>query len=383
MIWKAICIFPLVLGCIYFLFLTFLFLGFFKIKKTDKSGNYKPAFVSVIVAARNEEDNIISCLNSLLEQTYSKELYEIIIVDDNSTDKTFSIVESIARKHNNVKLLKTSDNSKVTGKQRALDTGIRTSKGVFILTIDADCQAQPTWIEGIVKAYEPDVGLVAGYSIFKWNKDKGFLKKVFYNLQHLDQLSLYAVSVGSISQGIAWTCTGNNLSYRRQLYDELGGFEALGMTGLEDNILIQWAGRHSNWKIKALPSSIVYTKPMSTVSKFFAQRKRWSSSNTQYRLSLVAFMVLTYLLYMFIPFMICLTLFGVIAYKILLIFLGLKVIPEFLLVSMALNLFHKQSLLKYFLLLQPIHLVYVLICGIFGLSNSFIWKGRKYGTMGQ
>ncbi len=384
MIWNAILIFALILGCIYSLVLLFLFVGLFRAKMNIAGQKlYQPVWVSVIVAARNEGDNIKRCLESLLNQNYNKDLYEVVLIDDNSTDNTLSIAESVAREYDNLRLMKTSDGGKVTGKQRALDMGIRASKGELILTIDADCEAPQQWIEDIVREFDPDVGLVAGYSIFKEDmRDQSLLKRIFYGLQHLDQLSLYAISIGSISNGIAWTCTGNNLSYRRKLYDELGGFEALGMTGLEDNMLIQWTGQHSKWKIKALYSSIVYTKHIRTVSGFFAQRKRWSSSNTQYRLSLVAFMVLAYLLYLVTPFMIGLSVFGFISYKNLLIFLSLKIVPEFLLVAKGLTLFNKMSLLKYFPLLQPIHLVYILICGIYGLSGAFVWKGRKYGHIG-
>jgi len=376
---RFLFIFILTLGCIYFFVLMILFLGLFKIKKNRQfKKDYNPIFVSVVFATRNEEENISRCLQSLFCQTYRKDLYEVIMVDDNSNDNTFSIAETMSNEYDNLKLMKASYSDKVTGKQKALDTGIRYSKGEIIITLDADCQAPSCWIENIVKEFDPKVGLIAGYSTFDENLCyENLLGKIFFKLQLLELLSQYIFSMGNISQGLAWTCTGNNLSYRRKLYNELGGLEALGMTGLEDNMLIQWVGKYTNWQIMALPSNIVYTQYVKTVPEFFAQRIRWASSSTKYKLSLVLFLIVSYLFYLFTFFAIALVISGFLSLHGLLIILSLKIIPEFLLVSKGLILFNKLNLLIYFPLIQPIQLIYILICGIYGLSGTFVWKGRE------
>jgi cellulose synthase/poly-beta-1,6-N-acetylglucosamine synthase-like glycosyltransferase len=221
--------------------------------------------------------------------------------------------------------------------------------------------------------------LVAGYSLFEERdiSDQGILQEIFIKLQFLELLSQYIFSMGSMSQGIAWTCTGNNLAYRRKVYDELGGYETLGLTGLEDNMLLQWVGKNSRWKVKPAFNT-VYTKPTETVSQFFAQRIRWASSSLQYRLSLVAFLIMAYGLNLLVPLLIGLSFFGIISHKELIVFLSLKIVPEFLLVLKGLTLFNKIDLIKYFPLIEPLHVIYVLICGIHGLSGKFAWRGRKY-----
>jgi len=405
---KVIVSLALTLACVYFLVLVWLLLGLFKIKRNTKRSAHgpsqvaecegKPLFVSVIVAARNEEENLARCLKSLLDQTYPKELYEVILVDDNSTDNSVSIARSFARKDDRVKLLSTKKYHNLTGKQHALDTGIRASKGRIILTTDADCKPPPRWIEDTVREFDPDVGLVAGYSVFEENgselfekkleqkfrsslfqrlADDGILQRTFTELQLLELLSQYIFSIGSMSQGVAWTCTGNNLAYRREVYDELGGYETLGLTGLEDNMMLQWVGKNSKWKVKPV-CNVVYTKPVRTVSRFFAQRIRWASSSLQYRLPLVAFLVVAYGLNLALPFLIGLSVLGIISYKEFIVFLSLKIVPEFLLVLKGLTLFNKTGLIKYFPLAQPLHVMYILICGIHGLSGKFAWRGRKY-----
>jgi cellulose synthase/poly-beta-1,6-N-acetylglucosamine synthase-like glycosyltransferase len=386
-----------------------LFLGLFKIRKDTRIQTHKHPFVSVVVAARNEEENLAGCLRSLLSQVYPKELYEVILIDDNSTDNTLSIARSFAERYGRLKVLSAAEYNSLTGKQNALDTGIRASAGEIILTTDADCQVPPGWIEDIVGEFGPEVGLVAGFSILseedisslrlktqdsrhKTGKRSlpvlslvscvlrlawGMLQRIFIKLQSLETLSLYIGSIGSIAQGFAWAGTGNNMAYRREVYDELGGFGALGVTGAEDSMLLQWVDRNSKWKVKPTLST-VYVKPMSTVSQYIAQRNRWASSALQNRLSLIAFMVIVYGLNLFLPFLVGLCAFSAISYKELILFLSLKTVPEFLVLLKGLALFKRMDLVKYFLLLQPFHVIYVLMCGIHGLSKGFVWKERRY-----
>lgn len=379
MIGEAIFLFATALACLYCLVLVVLFLGLFRIRKDARIQTHKQPFVSVIVAARNEEENLAHCLISLLSQVYPKELYEVILIDDNSADNTLSIARSFAERDGRLKVLSAAEYNSLTGKQNALDMGIRASTGEIILTTDADCQAPPGWIEDMVGEFGPEAGLVAGFSILSEEgiSDVGMLQRIFIKLQSLETLSLYIGSIGSIAQGFAWAGTGNNMAYRREVYDELGGFGALGVTGAEDSMLLQWVDRNSKWKVKPTLST-VYVKPMRTVSQYIAQRNRWASSILQNRLSLIAFMVIVYGLNLFLPFLVGLCAFNVISYRELALFLCLKAVPEFLILLKGLALFKRMDLMKYFLLLQPFHVIYVLMCGIRGLSKGFVWKGRRY-----
>ena len=379
MIGEVIFLFAIALACLYCLVLAVLFLGLFKLKKDAKVRTHKHPFVSVVVAARNEEEILAHCLSSLLSQVYPEELYEVILIDDNSTDNTLSIARSFAERHGRLRVLSAAEYNSLTGKQNALDMGIQASKGEIIVTTDADCQAPPGWIGDIVGEFKPEVGLIAGFSILSEEgiSDVGMLQRIFIKLQSLETLSLYIGSIGSIAQGFAWAGTGNNMAYRREIYDELGGFGALGVTGAEDSMLLQWVDRNSKWKVKPTANT-VYVKPMGTISQYLAQRNRWASSALQNRLSLIAFMVIVYGLNLLLPFLIVLCAFSVISYRELILFLCLKTVPEFLILLKGLALFNRMDLMKYFLLVQPFHVIYVLMCGIHGLSKGFVWKGRRY-----
>jgi len=378
MIGRIILLLALTAAGVYFAILTALFLGLFRIKRAGKKQGNAPVFVSVVVPVRDEEKHLSACLESLLNQTYLNELYEVILVNDRSTDNTAHIARSFAERDNRLKLLNSAERDNITGKQRALDTGIRASKGEIILLTDADCKAPPEWIENTVREYEDDVGLVAGFAILKEeNSNRGMLWRALFVFQSIDVLSNYAVSIGSMALGIAWTCTGNNLTFRREVYDQLGGFDALGFTSTEDTMLLQWVDRRSRWKVKPM-LNVVYTKPSETVAEFTAQRIRWVSNSFQYRPSVVFFSVIAYCVNLFLPFLIGLCVFRVISYEWLILFLGLKIVPEFLMVYKSLRLFYRTDLLKYFPLIQPFHVIYILVFGIRGLSGRFTWKGRRY-----
>ncbi|MBC8456694.1 MAG: glycosyltransferase [Deltaproteobacteria bacterium] len=446
---RLFTIFIFTLGFIYFSTLLVFLIGLLKFRNGGKDtrsyenpGHSVQPFVSVIVVARNEEEYLPACVESLLAQSYSSERYEVILVDDRSTDNTYNIMEAFSSAHPHLKALQlgvtereqsavheqppaTDSNPSyqqptfsdvqykrmeaepsMTGKQRGLDFGVSVSCGDFILTTDADCFVPPMWVEGMVKAFSPSVGMVVGFSMLCENnqtnmRQKPFaltvnhqsaytcdsttqcthiLHRLFLKLQSLELLTLFCASAGSLNMGVALACTGNNLGYRRQVYEELGGFAELGFTVAEDNIFLQWVNRYSQWQIQAIchPDVTVLTRPMKSIRSFFRQRLRWASNSLANRRSLSCFMVVVYGFYLFIPIALILAISGAFPWTLLLAVFAIKMLPEFFLVLRGLQLFDRMDLLKYFLLLEPCQAVYVLICGICGLPGKGIWKGRRY-----
>ena len=154
-----------------------LFRGLF----SNKSGeNRVDFFVSVVVAARDEEKHIGKCIKALVNQSYPENLYEIIIVDDRSTDMTAEIVRELSQQNSLIKLIQIKEKSKdIAPKKHALETGIKAAKGEIILTTDADCEPTPEWIKIMVSYFETDVGLVAGFSPTELSKKPTIFSKLF------------------------------------------------------------------------------------------------------------------------------------------------------------------------------------------------------------
>ena len=130
--------------------------------------------VSIIVAARNEEKNIENCLKALINQNYPADKFEIIIVDDRSTDATATIVGKFQSAYSNINLIQVEEfKNDIAPKKHALSTGISHAQGEILLFTDADCIPGPNWIKSIISYYEPDVGLVAGFSPLDRAERKG------------------------------------------------------------------------------------------------------------------------------------------------------------------------------------------------------------------
>ena len=155
------------------------------------------------------------------------------------------------------------------------------------------------------------------------------------------------------------------------------GFKTVIKASTEDSMMLQWIDSHTEWKVKPM-LNVVYTRPARTFAQFYSQRARWISDNLQFRLSAMLFAVIGYWVNLLVLILAGLCIFGVISYKWLLLFIGLKAISEFPLVCKSLKLFHRTDLLKYWPLVQPFHILYMITFGMHSLFGRFTWKGRKY-----
>ncbi|MCS6808435.1 MAG: glycosyltransferase, partial [Candidatus Kapabacteria bacterium] len=128
-------------------------------------------FISVVIPARNEEHTIAHCVHSLLASNYPQECFEIVVVNDRSTDRTGEVLQLLQRDIPNLVIHNTVDdntNVNLQGKPRALHQGIMHSRGEYILMTDADCIVPPTWIPAIVQTFQnAHIGLIAAYTVPK------------------------------------------------------------------------------------------------------------------------------------------------------------------------------------------------------------------------
>ncbi|RKY83394.1 hypothetical protein DRQ09_10130, partial [candidate division KSB1 bacterium] len=263
-------------GSVYLIMCIIFFAGLSR-KKTERWNNKE--FVSVIIAVRDEEKNIRDCLECLIKQTYPEELYEIIVVDDNSSDSTSMIVEDFCSKHKNVFLYRL-DRYKpgFSPKKQAITLGIEKSKGEIILTTDADCRVKKGWIESMISGFTKNTGMVAGFS--QVEREKRF--NILNIIQQLDFLSLMTAAAGSISIGIPFAVSGQNLAYRKKAFWEVGGFNSIfDRVSGDDVLLMQIIRKKTDWKIKFnfYPESFVTTKGEKKLRDLLNQRKRWASNS--------------------------------------------------------------------------------------------------------
>jgi len=185
----------------------------------------KTPTVSVIIAARDEAASIERCLNALSQQDFGGRL-QTIVVDDGSTDGTAALAQRFIEHwphEAGLQVLDAPSPSIHEGpKKSALAGGIAASDGELLLFTDADCMPPPGWVSAMVTHFDdPRVGLVAGYA----DRDARGLAAL---IQAVDDLGMGALAEGGIGHGVALSCTGRSLAYRRRVYDEVGGFDAIG-----------------------------------------------------------------------------------------------------------------------------------------------------------
>ena len=228
--------------------------------------------VSVIVCARNEERDIRRCLESLRCLDYPRDCLEIILVDDESDDRTLEILEEFAKENSAVSVLSTADEPhSFPGKQRPLELGIRCAKGEILMVTDADCLVNPGWVKEHVSAYDGDTGIVGGLTVIETGSGN-----LFSRLMNCDQVSKLAVAMGCTGLGFPLTIMGNNMSFKRAAYDACGGYESIGTSIVEDVDLLYAVVRNTPYRAGWTrgKKSLVVSLPLKNFKSFIAQRRR-------------------------------------------------------------------------------------------------------------
>lgn len=342
---------------------------------------YKPASsFSIIIPARNEEDNIGRCLSSVFKNHYPEHLYEIIVINDESTDKTEAIISAFQQQHSNLRLLQMQDllqGEKINAyKKKAIEAAVSAAAGDWIVTTDADCIVPENWL-GNFDNYARRSGKKFIAAPVAFVDDKTFLGR----FQCLDFLSLQGITAASVSAGFHSMCNGANLCYEKALFHEVKGFENISHIASGDDMLLMHKVQQRNAEdigYLYTPQSIVHTQPMKTWKAFINQRIRWASKAGDYTdWKIKAVLWLVYLLNVCLAIAFIAALFRP---AMLLCWLGLlliKTITELFFMSKIAAFYDQRSLLKWFPAMQPLHIFYTISAGFLGRFGSYQWKERR------
>ncbi len=241
-------------------------------------------FVSIVVPARNEENNIAHCLISLSKSQYPIDKYEIVIVNDRSSDNTLEVINSLKFQIPNLKIVNITDDSQkgnLRGKPGASQAGIDVADGEFILMTDADCFVPKTWVRRVVNEFQnPNTHLVCSYTTVDG-------KNPFEIVQSVEWIYSNTLARGGVGLGKVIGCFGNNLSVRKSTFEKLGGYRKIPFTVTEDLSLMK-AIDESNFdesninknksKIRYIcdTMAVIETSPCKTFAEYIEQHKRWA-----------------------------------------------------------------------------------------------------------
>lgn len=335
---------------------------------------------TVIIPARNEEENIKLYLPSVLQQVYPQDLFEVIVIDDHSTDATAEVVNEMQSQYSNLKLLTLKDMlpdvTLNSYKKKAIEIAISQATGNWIVTTDADCLVNANWLQcfaAFIREHNP-VFVAAPVAFFN---TRSFLS-IF---QSLDFMSLQGITAASVNQGFHSMCNGANLAYKKLVFNQVNGFAGIDTIASGDDMLLMhkiYEKNPAGVKFLLSEEAIVRTGAMPDWKCFFNQRIRWASKADSYQdkrifwvLALVYSLNLLLLIIFFTGF------FNPLFFVYWLILLLCKTLVELRFMSGVATFFGEQKLLKWFGLMQPFHITYTVIAGWLGKFGSYNWKGRK------
>lgn len=335
---------------------------------------------SVIIPARNEEDMIRNCLKDILDQQYPLSLFEIIVVNDHSTDDTAGIVKQLQQQYANLQLINLEDYLDNKGinayKKKAIELAVGKSKGEWIITTDADCRIPPKWLY-LYDSYiqQKQNVFVAGPVMFTHQES------VLSIFQLLDFMSLQGITAAAVSAGYHTMCNGANLAYRKDVFYEVGQFKGIDELASGDDMLLMFKIKQQYpEKLGYLfhPGAVVTTAPMHSWRNFLNQRIRWASKADRYDdKSVFRILVLVYavnlVLLVLLPINLLVT--GEIAHWLTLMLI--KTIVELSFLWPVSKFYKQKDMLLYFPFMQPLHLLYTVIAGWLGKFGTYQWKGRK------
>ncbi|MES2430150.1 MAG: glycosyltransferase [Bacteroidota bacterium] len=353
-------------------------------KQRTTDNNYRTK-ISVIIPARNEQQNIKVCLDSISAQSYPAALFEIIVVDDFSTDDTAKII----LQYQNVQLLQLQNfvPDKINSyKKKAIEIAIQHATGELIVTTDADCIVPQNWLKTIAAFYEEHQPAFIAMPVLI---DSG--NKFIEIFQALDFMTLQGITGAAVNKKFHSMCNGANLAYTKQAFIEVDGFKNIDNIASGDDMLLMHkiALRYPD-KVKFLKSKdvIVKTNPVENVKEFINQRIRWASKADKYTdKSLLPVLMIVYflnVLLLIMPFIaLCCNAdfsFFIFHFSFLqswLLLLALKISVELFFLYPVAAFFNRKNLLLWFIISQPFHIVYTVIAGWLGKFGSYHWKDRK------
>jgi len=369
----------LLIGFFYF---GYSILNIFYWKKLPKF-EFKPVdnqhFFSIIISARNEESSIYDCLQSIFNQNYPVDKFEIIVINDFSTDQTLQILQKFSTE--NLVILNLSDyisgNYEGGYKKKAIEIGINKSKGNWIITTDGDVVASENWLMTINAFIQSNnTKLLTGPVLFEPTYS------ILERFQALDFTGMMLITAAGYANGNPILCNGANLTFSKSVFYEVGGYDGNEQIPSGDDLFLLEKIKKiypSEVHFLKTSSALIYTKPKSKISEYVQQRLRWGTKTTKLKdkstiitLGLIWLNCLNFTLGLFLAPFISFQLWAIV------VFVGsLKAIIDYVLLYNSTTFWKKRKLLRGFIISEFYHTFFTAIIGLLGLfSKKATWKSR-------
>lgn len=251
----------------------------FRKKEKHKTKTSAQEAVSIIICAKNEAQNLKENLPGILNQNYTN--FEIVLINDASTDNTLAVMEGFAAKHPHVKIVDVASNETFWGnKKYALTLGIKAATYNHLLFTDADCKPQTDyWLAEMANCFSSQKTIVLGYSPY------AYIKKSFVNILIRFETMLTGLQyISYAAAGIPYMGVGRNLAYHRSEFFRANGFvEHIKLLSGDDDLFVNQVATKANTAICLSPQSFMVSKPKRTFPEWFRQKRRHVSTANRYK----------------------------------------------------------------------------------------------------
>lgn len=363
---------------IYTVLISYLQFGLSKVKtkldiESNKLLSQNSHGISIVVAVRNEEKNIENLIRHFLNQDFPKDKFEVIIVDDNSEDKTRSLAKNMLSKTDLNYTIIESDG----GKKLALKKGVDQAKFPIIAFTDGDCKMGNLWLYNMEKYFQVgNYQMVSGPVFFEHNN-------FFERLMALEFASLVVSGAGAIGLNRPIMVNGANLAVRKEAWikAQKRGTDSVFSSGDDVFIMLEIGKIYGKDKIgfsHDIESQVITTPPKS-LSEFFNQRIRWTSKSKSYNdftLLLVAFIIILTSIAQLVSIILPqFWFFGLPIYY--MIFTAIKLFLDMPFINSFLLKYKREKLTNLSPILTIVYPIYILLIAIVGNIVPFNWKNRK------
>lgn len=235
--------------------------------------------ISVIVCAKNEEENVKKFVPILAAQDYPD--FEIILIDDASSDETLEVFEAFEKEYTNIRLVKVENNEAFWGNKKfALTLGIKAAKKEYLLFTDADCYpTSKDWIKEMSSQFTSEKTIVLGYGAYE--KIAGsFLNKIIRFESMLTAVQYFSWA----KMGRPYMGVGRNLAYKKEEFFNVRGFmDHMKVRSGDDDLFINQAAKAKNTTICTSAESFTYSTPKTSFKEWFTQKRRHVSTAAYYK----------------------------------------------------------------------------------------------------
>ena len=368
-------IFILFLFISYLIFIIWLVQGLKNLDENEYTFN-KNIFISVVIAIKNESKNLEFLLDSLQYQTLSKDKFEIIFIDNESTDNSIKILKKYKGKIKNLSYYKSGITLVNWDKKMfSLSKGIELAKGNIIVHTDGDCIPGNNWLKSFYDRFcNPRIGIVISRTPLR---GFGFWGKIL-ELENLYQDIFGATGIG---HNLFFTCNGRSLGYRKKYFDDVGGYDQISnIIGGDDDLLAHKIIDKSHCKVSYIieEDSCVYSKAPKTFDEFFNQRLRYASKISHlYKLNFVSAEIKIIMPFLFTINIISFYSFISLSYYSslwLIIFLIIKILADYILLYFVHDLLKKKINLIQFYTLSILHPIYIIFFTLISPFKKIKWE---------